>query len=134
MYEEVLTVEQWNEANPDDCHSPWMGMLDNEPSESAVIVEDVPRSPCTGEADLQLCDMLMTLLLCVVAIGLFTMAQKRLYKYIREHWIPSNEEQPNLHCEYAEKITGGMITGAIITNGEVNTLNIRTSEGEKNES
>jgi hypothetical protein len=61
----IESIEQWNEEHPDDCHSPWMGILDDEeatleydlveesPLEIVERVEvqevPVPKSPCTGD-------------------------------------------------------------------------------------
>ena len=61
----VESIEQWNEEHPDDCHSPWMGILDDEeatleydlveksPLETVERVEvqevPVPKSPYTGD-------------------------------------------------------------------------------------
>ena len=41
MYDTSLTVEsieQWNAENPEDCHSPWMGIMDDE-QETVIIKE-----------------------------------------------------------------------------------------------
>lgn len=57
----IENIEQWNEEHPDDCVSPWMGILDGtecdlveeSPLETVERVEvqevPVPKSPCTGD-------------------------------------------------------------------------------------
>ena len=57
----IENIEQWNEERPDDCVSPWMGILDGtecdlveeSPLETVerVEVQEVPvqKSPCTGD-------------------------------------------------------------------------------------
>ena len=55
----IENIEQWNEEHPDDCVSPWMGVLDEtecdlveeSPLETVeqVEVQEVPKSPCTGD-------------------------------------------------------------------------------------
>lgn len=67
---EVLTVElieQWNEENPEDCHSPWMGILDEQVVEATPVVEqpvvDYVKSPATGESGAPILLMCVMLLL-----------------------------------------------------------------------
>lgn len=42
----IESIELWNEEHEDDCHSPWMGILDGETSAEQV---EVPKSPRTGD-------------------------------------------------------------------------------------
>jgi hypothetical protein len=69
----VESMDKWNEQNPDDCHSPWMGIMDDEleqPVQEAapvveVVMEDVPKSPKTGDYS----NVITTAMFIVIAVA-----------------------------------------------------------------
>ena len=86
-FEEGLEiVEQWNEEHPEDCHSPYMGILDDCPTETQTVetqtVEDTtetivvePKSPHTEDTSqlyvggLMVVMVVSFMLLCALLVG-----------------------------------------------------------------
>lgn len=40
----VKIIEQWNEEHPEDCHSPYMGILDGHKHEYEIVEDDTKSS------------------------------------------------------------------------------------------
>lgn len=66
----IESIELCNEEHSDDCHSPWMGILDGETSE---IVEqaEVPKSPCTGDVTGFIVAAMVVSVIVAILLGVF---------------------------------------------------------------
>ena len=135
----IENIEQWNEEHPDDCHSPWMGILDDEeatleydleeesPLETVEKVEvqevPVPKSPYTGDiTGFIVAAMVISVIVIVATLrGVFG-------KGMDGEQGESNNE-PHLECDYADKIQAGQISGAMLSMTELNANNIQVGMG-----
>lgn len=41
----IEDVEQWNMEHPEDCHSPYMGIIDEETTEETETTEEILQEP-----------------------------------------------------------------------------------------